>query len=81
MDRSFIWHTRSTVRLRSGGMLAVGVAVAVLATGGVAVASDTVSGSAAAAGTIRACYQPGSPTAALRVVTRQHASCPTGTST
>ena len=40
MDRSFLWHALSPVRLRSGGVLAAGVAVAVLATGGVAVASD-----------------------------------------
>jgi hypothetical protein len=73
MDRSSIWHFRIPARLRSGGVLAAGVALAVLATAGVAVAGDAVP-----AGPIRACYQPGTPTAALRVVTRQHASCPTG---
>jgi hypothetical protein len=59
-------------------VLAAGAALAVLATGGVAVASDAAAGGAVAAAPIRACYQPGTPTAALRVLTRPHSSCPTG---
>jgi len=73
MDRISILHARIPARLRHGGVLAAGAALAVLATGGVAVAST-----AAAAGPIKACYHPGTPTAALRVVTQVHASCPKG---
>jgi hypothetical protein len=78
MDKSLIWHARIPARLRSGGVLATGVALAVLATGGAAVASDAVAGHALTARPIRACYQPGTPTAPLQVVTRPHTPCPTG---
>ena len=78
MDRNSIWHARIPARLRSGSLLAAGVTVAVLATGGVAVASDAVAGNAAATGTIRGCFKPGTPTAALKVVTKKHAACPKG---
>jgi hypothetical protein len=78
MDRSSIWHARIPARLRGGGVLAAGVTLTVLATGGVAVASDAAGGGTVTAGTIRACFQPGTPTAPLQVLTRTHASCPTG---
>ena len=78
MDRSSILHAWIPARLRSGGVLAAGVALAVLATGGVAVASDSVAGGTTATKTIRGCCQPGTSIAALQVVTRLHSSCPKG---
>ena len=78
MYRSSILHAWIPARLRSGGVLAAGVALAVLATGGVAVASDSVAGGTTATKTIRGCCQPGTSIAALQVVTRLHSSCPKG---
>lgn len=73
MDRISTLHARIRARLRRSSLLAAGAALAVLATGGVALASDAV-----ATGPIKACYHPGTATAALRVVTKAHASCPRG---
>ena len=50
-----------------------------LATGGVALASDSAAtGKMAATGKIRACYQPGSQPAALAVLTHGRTKCPAG---
>src|SRR5215470_13113404 len=76
----FIKHARKvTGRMGFDGALAAGVALAVLATGGVALASDSgASGTLAATGKIRACYHPGTQPAALGVLTHGHTKCPAG---
>jgi hypothetical protein len=78
MDGSFIWYARTAARrLRLGGALAAGVALAVLATGGVALASDAAApGTVAAAKEVRACYHPsGTQPAVLSVLIGRHAKC------
>ena len=80
MSAGFIKHARKAMgRMGFGGALATGVALAVLATGGVALASDSAAtAKIAATGKIRGCYHPGTQPAALGVLTKQHASCPKG---
>jgi hypothetical protein len=80
MDGSFISHAETAAgRLRLGGALAAGVALVMLATGGVALASDAAAtGTLTATAKIRACYHPGSRTAALAVLTHGRTNCPAG---
>jgi hypothetical protein len=78
MVKGFIRHARRTAgRVRIGSTLAAGVALAVLATGGVALASDSAA-TVAATAKIRACFHPGGRTAALAVLTHGHTTCPAG---
>ncbi|HEV8221371.1 MAG TPA: hypothetical protein VGQ05_13975 [Streptosporangiaceae bacterium] len=60
--------------LGRGGLWAAAAGVAVLATGGVALASDSTSVS----GQIRACYRPGSNPSQLKVLTGAGSHCPHG---
>lgn len=60
--------------LGRGGLWAAAAGVAVLATGGVALASD----SASVSGQIRACYRPGSNPSQLKVLTGAGSRCPHG---
>jgi hypothetical protein len=57
-----------------GGLWTAAAGLAVLATGGVALASDSPS----AAGHIRACFRPGSNPSALKVLHKAGSSCPRG---
>jgi hypothetical protein len=60
--------------LGRGGLWAAAAGVAVLATGGVALASDSPS----VTGHIRACYRPGSNPSQLKVLTGAGSHCPRG---
>jgi hypothetical protein len=60
--------------LGRGGLWAAAAGVAVLATGGVALASDSPS----VTGHIRACYRPGSNPSQLKVLTGAGTHCPRG---
>jgi hypothetical protein len=77
MTVGLISHSWRKVRWpRSAPILVSAAMLAVLATGGVALASDS-----APAGQIRACYKPGSQPSTLQVLTSAKASCPKGDTT
>jgi len=68
-------NERSLSWVRRGGLWAAGTGLAMLATGGVALASDAAP---AASGQIRACFRPGSNPSRLKVLHTAGSHCPRG---